>query len=185
MKRLADLGVEKNTLVLFLSDNGYHLGNHGVGNKLLMYEESIRVPFIVRYPGVVRSGQVSDALVSTLDVMPTILDFAGVPIPKGLEGKSLKPLLTGKEAHLRDTVFSEACGVAGLGIGHRMVRTRDWKYMLSDANEEGLFDLRSDPYEMNNLVKEPKAKLQLDSLRRSLATWMDQIGDRHPRPSGD
>ncbi len=185
MKKLADLGVEQNTLVLFLSDNGYHLGNHGVGNKLLMYEESIRIPFIVRYPGVVRSGQVSDALVSSLDVMPTILDLAGVPIPNGIEGKSLKPLLTGKEAHLRDAVFSEACGVAGLGIGHRMVRTRDWKYMLSDANDEGLFDLRADPYEMNNLAKDAKAKPQLDSLRKSLAAWMDHIGDGHPRPSRD
>jgi len=182
MKKLADLDVERNTLVIFLSDNGYHLGNHGVGNKLLMYEESIRVPFIVRYPDVVRSGQVSDALISSLDVMPTILDFAGLPIPQGLEGKSLKPLLTGKATHLRDEVFSEACGIAGLGIGHRMVRTPDWKYMLSDANEEGLFDLRADPYEMNNLVKDPNARPQLDRLRKSLAAWMDRIGDRHPRP---
>ncbi len=185
MKKLADLDVEKNTLVIFLSDNGYHLGNHGVGNKLLMYEESIRVPFIVRYPDVVRSGQVSDALISSLDVMPTILDFAGLPIPQGLEGKSLKPLLTGKANHLRDAVFSEACGIAGLGIGHRMVRTRDLKYMLSDANEEGLFDLRADPYEMNNLVKDPNATPQLDRLRKSLAAWMDRIGDRHPQPPTD
>jgi arylsulfatase A-like enzyme len=185
MKKLADLGVERNTLVIFLSDNGYHLGNHGVGNKLLMYEESIRVPLIVRYPGVINGGRVSEELVSTLDVMPTILDFAGVPIPEGLEGTSLKSLLTGKENHLRDAVFSECCGVAGLGIGHRMVRTRDWKYMLSDTNEEALFDLRADPYEMNNLVKDPKVKPQLDRLQKSLVGWMEHIGDRHPRPPLD
>ncbi|MHC4445789.1 MAG: sulfatase family protein [Planctomycetota bacterium] len=188
LKKLADLGLQKNTLVIFLSDNGYHLGNHGVGNKLLMYEESVRVPFIVSYPGVIKPGQVSDELVSSLDVMPTILDFAGLPIPKGLEGKSLKPLLINKlhkQYFLRKEVFSECCGVSGLGIGHRMVRTRQWKYMLSDVKEEGLFDLKRDPYELNNLVNNPAAQKQLQQLRKSLARWMDRIGDRHARPPGE
>ncbi|UCD28913.1 MAG: sulfatase-like hydrolase/transferase, partial [Planctomycetota bacterium] len=178
----ADLNLEKNTLIIFLSDNGYHLGNHGVGNKLLMYEESVRVPFIVNYPGVIKAGQVIDELVSSLDVMPTILDFAGIPIPKGLEGKSLKPILTGKTSRLREEVFSECCGVSGLGIGHRMVRTKRWKYMLSDVNDEALFDLKNDPYELKNLVNEPAVQQQLQHLRKSLADWMDRVGDRHARP---
>jgi len=185
LKKLTDLGLDKKTLIIFLSDNGYHLGNHGVGNKLLMYEESVRVPFIIRYPGVIKACQVIDELVSSLDVMPTILDFVGLTIPQGLEGKSLKSLLINKigdRRHFRDQVFSECCGVSGLGIGHRMVRTRQWKYMLSDVNDEGLFDLKKDPYELNNLVNEPAAQQQLQQLRKSLACWMDHVGDQHARP---
>jgi len=182
LKRLSDLGIDKDTLIIYLSDNGYHLGNHGVGNKLLMYEESVRVPFIVRYPRMIKPGQVSDELVSSIDVMPTILDIVGIPIPQGLEGKSLKPLLMGNKITLRDEIFAECCGVAGMGIGHRMVRTKRWKYMLSDVNEEALFDLKNDPYEMNNLVKDSAMQKQLGRLRKALARWMDHVGDRHERP---
>ena len=185
LEDLADRGLEKKTLIIFLSDNGYHLGNHGVGNKLLMYEESVRVPFIVSYPEVIERGRVIDELVSSLDVMPTILDFAGVPIPEGLEGKTLRPLLMNKQNRLREEVFSEACGVAGLGIGHRMVRTRRWKYMLSDVNEEALFDLESDPYELNDLLDDPGARPQLERMRKSLAAWMDHVSDGHAPPPTD
>ncbi len=184
LEQLARLELEQNTLVIFLSDNGYCLGNHGIGNKIVMYEESVRVPFLVRYPAAVQAGRVSDEMVTSLDVMPTILDFCGVPIPAGLEGKSLKPLLTGKETPLREEVFSECCGVAGLGIGHRMVRTRRWKYMLSDVNDEGLFDLKNDPYELKNLAADPAAAEQLRRLRKSLAAWMDHVKDGHARPPG-
>jgi len=182
LKKLADLGIEKNTIVIYLSDNGYHLGNHGLTNKLVMYEESIRVPFIIRYPSVIHAGQVSRELVSSLDLMPTLLDFAGLPVPEGLEGKSLKPLLTGQKTHLRNEVFSECCAVTGLGMGHRMVRTQQWKYMLSDVNEEGLFDLKNDPFEMNNLAQNSAAHQPLKQLRNKLANWMDRIGDTHERP---
>ena len=71
---------------------------------------------------------------------------------------------------------------AGLGIGHRMVRTRRWKYMLSDVNEEALFDLENDPYELTNLLDEPAARASLQRLRKSLSAWMDRVGDRHERP---
>lgn len=182
MQVLAELGVEKNTLFIFLSDNGYHLGNHGIGNKLVMYEESVRVPMIIRCPGATTGGRVCDALVSSLDVMPTILDFAGIPMPKGLEGKSLKPLLTGGEKAVREQVYAECCGISGLGLGHRMVRTAQWKYMFSDVNEEGLFNLQRDPWELNDLADDAAQKDQLQSMRKALGEWMDHVGDKHARP---
>jgi arylsulfatase A-like enzyme len=185
LEKLADLGLEEDTLVIFLSDNGYCLGNHGIGNKIVMFEESVRVPLLIRYPRAIRPAQVLDEMASSLDIMPTILDFCGLPIPDGLEGRSLKGLLTGKASRLRERVFGECCGVAGLGIGHRMVRTRRWKYMLSDVNAEGLFDLAHDPYELNNLSGDPGSAEPLRQLRRALAAWMDRVGDGHARPPNE
>jgi len=177
--KLESLGVLENTVIVFLSDNGYHLGSHGLGNKITMHEESVRVPMFMAGPGV-PAGVRTSALVSSLDVYPTLLELAGArDLPKHLMGRSLVPILKDPRAEVRTTVFSECVGVGGAaGQGHRMARTKLWKYILSGTNEEHLFDLQNDPSELRNRTGDPDLKPVADGHRRELGKWMQQIGDR-------
>lgn len=181
---LRDNGQLENTVVFYLSDNGYHLGSHGLGNKITMHEESVRVPMFVFGAGI-QSSQKSRALVSTLDVYPTVLELAGAaPPPQSLSGKSLLPLFTDASAPHRDTVFSECVGVGGkTGEGHRMARSDRWKLILSDADEEFLFDQQDDPFELTNRVGDPALASTLSELRTRLAAWMKSTNDRPYPPA--
>ena len=184
INRLDELGLGEDTLIIFLSDNGYHLGNHGLGNKITMHEESVKVPMWMRWKGNLDAGKKVDDLVSSLDVYPTLIDLAGV---KGLEhdmGKSLalgsgQGLLT--EGDHRMAIFSECTGVGGkAGEGHRMIRMQDWKLILTDQNEWHYFDLRKDPYEQRNLYGKGGAadEVRWQTLQTPLHGWMKRIGDR-------
>ncbi|MCG3198297.1 MAG: Arylsulfatase [bacterium] len=176
----------ENTLIVFLSDNGYHLGNHGLGNKITMHEESVRVPMFVRWGRFPARGVRCRELVSSLDLFPTLMELAGVPAPGWLEGRSLAPLFHEPERAIRECVFSECVGVGGKrGMGHRMARAKRWKYILTDTNEEALFDEESDPYEMRNLASLAEHRATLSGLREELRDWMTRVGDTHaPPPSG-
>jgi len=183
MATLKQSGHWENTVVIFLSDNGYLLGNHGLGNKITMHEESVRVPMFIRTPAMPIAGTRSDGLVSSLDVFPTVLALAGVERPEHLAGKSLVPVLEGREKNVREVVASECVGVSGtVGQGHRMVRTVQWKYVLTDVNEEYLFDESADPFELQNLASSPSAADVLGEMRAHMAEWMDSIRDGHTRP---
>lgn len=183
VKVLEDTALIENTAILFLSDNGYHLGSHGLGNKITMHEESVRIPLFLRWGGLPKKGIRTPELVSSLDLYPTLLDLAGVPHPAWLEGQSLLPLTESPDRPLRDAVFSECVGVGGKpGMGHRMARTRKWKYILTDVNEEALFDEEKDPYEMTNLADSGDHLEILRVMRGRLTDWMDRVGDAHERP---
>ena len=148
-----------------------------------MHEESVRVPCFFHSPLLPHKAVTSQTLASSLDIYPTLLDFAGAPLPPHLAGKSLRPVLQDPQAKVRDAIVSECVGVGGkLGQGHRMVRTDRFKYMLSGDNEEALFDLESDPYEQHNLLGDPRYQEQLQAHRQQLITWMDSVGDTHERP---
>lgn len=178
-------GLYDDTVIIFLSDNGYHLGNHGLGNKITMHEESVRVPMFICYRKLIPANTRSDALVSSLDVLPTILALAGVELPHGLSGKSLLSVLTNPKQKVREYVASECVGLGGkLGTGHRMVRTKRWKYMLSGTGEEALFDQQNDVYEQTNLAKSDEHHETLNSLRAAMSEWMDDVNDGHDRPPG-
>jgi arylsulfatase A-like enzyme len=186
--QLADLlretGLLENTIVFYLSDNGYHLGSHGLGNKITMHEESVRVPLFAFGAGV-KPGQKTRSLVSSLDLYPTILELAGASAPpQPVAGKSLLPLLGDCSAEVRKTVFSECVGVPGTaGQGHRMARGDRWKLILSDADEEFLFDQEADPLELRNRSDDPDLAAVLGNLRSELSAWMTASGDRpYPRP---
>lgn len=173
-------GLYENTIIIYLSDNGYFLGNHGLGNKITMHEESVRIPMFVHSPLLPVKHAKSDALVSSLDVYPTILDLAGVAVPPHLMGKSLLPVLKDPSGTVRDYVVSECVGPPEkrLGTGHRMVRTDHFKYILSSSDEEAFFDLRSDPYEMKNLIADPEMKAEIDRHRKMLHDWMTAVGEK-------
>jgi N-acetylglucosamine-6-sulfatase len=161
-------GLDDNTLVVFTSDNGFFWGEHGRGDKRLAYDESIRVPLLMRGPGV-EPGQTSDALVTNIDLAPTILTAAGVPVPAAMQGKPLNGLLDGSGGFERDAVFAEYYPeVKHPGIPRwDAVRTDTHMYVTHpDAGFEydELYDLVNDPYQMNNLLLPgPVANLPLET----------------------
>jgi len=113
MQSLEDLNLDKNTVVIFLSDHRYLWGEHGLGGKWLLYEESIRSPFIIHDPGIsdTMRGTRLDNLALNIDIAPTILELAGIPIPSEMDGTSLFPLLSGRHALAREDFFMEHVGV--------------------------------------------------------------------------
>lgn len=174
-------GILENTMIIYLSDNGYFLGNHGLGNKITMHEESVRVPLFIRWPKAVKAGQESRELVSSLDLFPTILQVAGVSPPEGIPGRSLLPLLKDPGLTLHSYVASECVGVDGMpGQGHRMIRSEKWKYILTGTGDEVLYDEQNDPLELINLAgSEYEVLLQM---RAFLEEWMEMTGDTHASP---
>ncbi len=172
-------GLWKSTVLFFLSDNGYHLGSHGLGNKITMHEESVRVPMFVVGLGIPKGSRTS-ALVSSLDLYPTLLRMAGSKsIPDHVMGKPLQPVFRDPHTEIREVVFSEGVGVGALaGQGHRMARSERYKYVLSGTNEAFLFDLEKDPEELTNRVDDPVLNKVRDALHKELLTWMKRIGDR-------
>ncbi len=166
LKALKDAGLDENTLIVFTSDHGECAGAHGWNQKTVLYEESVRVPFIVRYKGKITSST-TDKLVNTgIDILPTLIDYAGLKIPKNLPGYSLKPILTGKNlTKWRDHVvvetnLAQATGLVNGKIPNleaRMIRTDRYKYCVYSHGKqrESLVDLISDPGEMINLATNP------------------------------
>lgn len=179
LDRLDEMGVADNTLVVFTSDNGFSCGHKGFWGKgnatrpINMFENSVRIPFIVRHPARVPAGRVCEAMVSAYDFMPTLLDYVGLPCPtdaRNLPGQSVVPLLEGAAGEGRDdVVVHDEYGYV------RMVRTRDWKYIhrYPDGPHE-LYDLANDPTEDTNLVDAPAHADRRDAMRARLETWFDQ-----------
>lgn len=183
VERLKTSGMYEDTVLIYLSDNGYHLGNHGLGNKITMHEESVRVPMLFHWPELARGGVRCQSLVSSLDLFPTLLELAGASVPEGLSGLSLVPVLEDPAKSIRSYAASECVGVGGKkGMGHRMVRTGRWKYILTDINEEVLFDEEADPFELENAASNEGNRAVLQQMRAYLREWMDRVGDTHQRP---
>src|SRR5207247_3150575 len=107
LQTLDDLKLTDNTIVIFTSDNGYYFGEHSLGDKRSAYEESMRIPMLIRYPGKIPAGKTLDQMVLNIDVAPTLLDFAGIPIPKDMQGQSCRPLLDGTSTDWRHAFFYE------------------------------------------------------------------------------
>ncbi len=147
-------GVLDNTVILFTSDHGDCLGDHGHSQKWTMYEPSVRVPAIAWGPGRVVAGQRIDALTAMMDLGPTVLELAGVTPPAWMEARSLVPALRGEEYRGRDLVFSEHVRDGVLQGTELMTMVRDdrWKLVeLIDSDQGQLFDLHADPHETRNL----------------------------------
>jgi arylsulfatase A-like enzyme len=164
-RKLAD-----NTLIVFTSDNGFFLGERGMADKWLMYEESIRVPLMVFDPALPQRqrGRKVDALVLNIDVAPTLLDFAGVPIPAGMQGRSLRPWVRGASPAWRSDWFYEYHTLPRRIPPSEGVRTERWAYLRwvgVDPAVEELYDLQRDPLEEHNLARDPEHARTLTLLR--------------------
>jgi arylsulfatase A-like enzyme len=185
LEALRNAGVEDNTLVVFTADHGDGAAAHHWNQKQVLYEEPTRVPFIVSGKKFTEAGQVDRThLVSTgLDLIPTVCDYAGVPVPEGLRGRSVRPLAEGNQpAQWRDFLVSETefeYEKTATGIRGRMLRTPQYKYIVYSEGtpREQLFDMQTDPGEMNNLAVDAGKKAVLEECRARLAQWSKDTGD--------
>ncbi len=178
-------GLAENTVVLYTSDNGFFLGEHGLFDKRLMYEPSIRVPMLLRFPARVKVGQAdSTHLVLNIDVAPTLLELAGVPVPSGTHGRSWLPLLEGREAKWRDAFLYEYYEYPAEHCArkNRGVRTDRWKliHFWEEPQEWELYDLKTDPDETNNLAGRPEHAGRVKKLRARLEELRREVGDFDP-----
>jgi choline-sulfatase len=165
-------GALKDTIVIYTSDHGEEMGEHGIWLKRTLLEGASRVPLIMMGAGL-PAGKVIDAPVSHLDLAATILDVAGVQRPKEFRGTSLLPLLAGKENAAPPTVYGE-CHMEGNCTGSFMVRRGDWKYIyFSYYADNLLFNLRGDPGEMNNLAGKPETASIEKEMRDALTSLVD------------
>ena len=165
---LKERGVHENTVILFTSDNGFFLGERGMADKWLLYEESIRVPMLICDPRE-RKPRSIDAMTLNIDLAPTIVDLAGVDVPKEMQGRSLVPWSQGKRAKAwREDFLYEHHTMAKIIPEIEGVRTERWKYvrwMNATPMTEELYDLRTDPDELRDLAGEMRHGKQLAALR--------------------
>ena len=153
-------GLSENTIVVYTSDQGFYLGEHGWYDKRFMYEESLGTPLIVRYPGKIAAGKVSNALVQNLDFAPTFLDFAGAPIPEEMQGASMRKLLElGRDTDWRDAVYYHYYEYPHgwhTVKQHYGIRTDRYKliHFYNDIDHWELYDLQNDPSEMKNIFED-------------------------------
>lgn len=170
VEELEKLGLAKNTIIVFSADNGFFFGERGLADKWFMYEESIRVPCIIVDPRSERQprGQALEQMALNIDFAPTLLDYAGVPIPKAMHGKSLRPLVRGDEVAWRHDWFYEHHTLPKIIPPTEGVRTTRWSYLRWMSTEpvvEELYDLTVDPYQERNLINDGTQKLTLQRLR--------------------
>jgi len=172
---LRQTGQEDNTVIIFTSDHGEGLGSHRWTGKMMFYDEEAAVPLIVSWQGVTPAGRIErEHLVSTLDVLPTICDYAGIQAPPLMRGESLRTVIEKPEQPGHEFVVSEMAGGGAVRAGRNfMVRTKQYKYVFFPGAErtEMLFDLQADSGEMKNLAGEKAMAGQLDRHRQLLAQW--------------
>jgi len=195
---LDELGLADDTLIVFSSDNGYYLGEHGLGDKRSLYEESIRVPMLARYPRTFPRGRVVDEMVLNLDLAPTWLDLAGLPSNPGMQGRSWRPLAEGRPVDWRTTFLAQyfrenAFPTTPTTVAVRTATAKLIRYPGHDEWTE-LFDLSADPYETRNLARDPAhaslfARMNADFDREVKAVgyvipdYADKPGEAPARPT--
>ncbi|HET9786852.1 MAG TPA: sulfatase, partial [Pyrinomonadaceae bacterium] len=184
LKALKETGQLDNTVIVFTSDNGYFYGEHGLSvERRLAYEESIRMPLLIRYPKAVKGGIVRDEFALNIDLAPTLLDLAGVSSSIRMEGRSLVPLLNGAKTEWRKSFlveyYSDKVFPRVHQMGYKAVRNERWKYIHYfelDGMDE-LYDLKADPYEMRNIIRQPGAAKIVEAMKQEM--------DRLLKPSID
>ncbi|MBN8420290.1 MAG: sulfatase [Verrucomicrobia bacterium] len=179
---IKEMGLDDNTIILFTSDHGWHLGEHGLWHKRSLFEECARVPFILHTPGMKTGGQQSQGLVELLDVYPTLCDLCGVPAPKQVQGLSLRPVLNDPAASVHAEAFTQARRGANAEFWGRTIRTARWRCTEWDEGRNGveLYDHESDPMEYRNLASDPQHAEVLKDLRGRLAAKLPSIANAMP-----
>ncbi|MFT5129111.1 MAG: arylsulfatase A-like enzyme [Rhodothermales bacterium] len=179
---LDESGLKENTLVIYCSDQGFFLGEHGWFDKRWIYEESLRTPFIARWPGTIKPGQRNRDIVSPIDFAPTFLEMAGVPNPGDLQGKSLLPIFAGNTpGDWRKTHYYHYYEYPGWHFVRRHYGVVDGRYKLvnfyeKDVMEWELYDLKSDPKEMRNVYGNPEYASISKRLHAELSTLRSDLG---------
>lgn len=184
MKTLRDEGLEDDTILVFTSDHGDLIGAQGLSireHKQRPWEESIGIPFIIRYPRRIKAGTVCDTLINTVDVMPTILSLAGAAIPSIVEGTDLSGFILGRGGRELESAFLQVLlpvsDARHLGAW-RGVRTKRYTYARFEDEGWVLYDNQEDPYQLNNLIDKPEARELQKELEGELQYWLRRTGDK-------
>lgn len=186
-EKLVARGMDKNTIIILLGDNGFFLGERQLAGKWLMYENSIKVPFIIYDPRA-NLHQDADAMALNIDIASTLLDYAGIDIPEGYQGKSLKPIVSGNTSTVnRDTILIEHLWEFANIPPSEGVRTAEWKYFryINDKSVEELYHIKNDPDEIVNLAGSKKHSEVLAKMRRACdALTADKADNSTAAPEG-
>ena len=178
IKYLEGNNLAEDTLVMYMGDNGFVFGEHGLIDKRHMYEESMRVPFLAWCPGMIEPGSVIEELIQNIDIAPTVMDVAGLGTPERMDGQSFLPILQGKKTPWRDNAFYEYYWERNFPHTPTThgVRTNRYKYIhyhgIWDIDE--LYDLRNDPEEMNNLIDSPEHQDLIKQLNNRMFEWLEK-----------
>ncbi len=195
---LDEAGLAENTLVMYMGDNGFHLGEHGFYDKRDAYEPSIRVPLLARAPGLIEAGSVVTPMVQNIDIASTIMEAMGVSIPDGqsrarrMDGMSFLPLLKGEKPEWRDHILYEYHWEWNFPATPTLfaIRTDRYKYVYHHGvwDIDAFYDLETDPIERHNLIQVPAYQAQIKSLRDQLFAELDASGALevpYRRPAGE
>lgn len=171
-------GLEKNTIVIYMGDNGFSFGEHGLIDKRHFYEESVKVPFLMYGPGLFKGGQKVDKMIQNIDVAPTILNLAGLKKPSYMPGSSITPLLQGDTSHWRNKIFYEyywefSFPMTPTIFGERSDHYKYIKYQgIWDTNE--LYDIKTDPDELHNLAGKKEYEKIEKEMAEDIAAWLTE-----------
>lgn len=173
-------GLAESTLFIYMGDNGFSFGEHGLIDKRHFYEESVKVPFLIRCPEIFKGGQTMEPMIQNIDVAPTVLAVAGIEKPEHMQGKSILPLLEGREEVWRDKIFYEYYWEYDFPQTPTMHGVRTDRYKLIryhgtwDTNE--FYDLQEDPHEMNNLIASEAHQTLIKDLTTEIYDWLESTG---------
>ena len=187
LDKLDETGQATNTVVVYTSDHGTMMGSHGYDGKRLPFDESCRVPFLLRYPGVVPTNRTTDVLLGAIDLFPSLCGLASVPVPQHCEGMDLSEAMRGNAMRAPESAFlmhiqrTKAGGESGKQAPlFRGVRTDRFTYAIADTGRWCLYDNREDPYQMRNLVDEPAHARTAAALEELVIDWLRRAQDRFP-----
>ena len=173
LKYLDDHGLAENTVVIYSSDQGFYLGEHGWFDKRWMFETSLKMPFLIRWPGVIKPGSKPDAMIQNIDYAPTFMEIAGGTVPPEVQGKSIVPILKDPTKEIRKSIYYAYYENGGHGVPrHSGVRTKRYKlFYLPNTQEWQMFDLVKDPHEMKDLSKNP----EYAPIKKKLMTELERL----------
>ncbi len=181
LDRLDEMGITDDTVIIYAGDNGFFWGEHGLFDKRLPYEESIRIPFFIRYPKLTGSGGRREQMVLNIDLAPTIFDVLGIPIPDSVQGQSMVPYMKNRASKGRHSWLYEYFPEFPTHVpGSTAVRTKRYKYVeyQNNVRSRELFDLKADPKEKKNLMKTKQGKLLAADLKKEMARLKKETGYR-------
>ncbi|MBT6956979.1 MAG: DUF4976 domain-containing protein [Opitutae bacterium] len=178
LESLDKLGLSENSIVIYSSDQGFYLGEHGWYDKRWIYEESLKMPLVMRWPGTIKPGTKIKKLTQNIDFAPFFLEAAGTEVPEGIQGMSLLPLFKNHNADWRESIYYHYYEAGGHGVpAHFGVRDERYKLVHFPRTKEwNLVDLKKDPQEMQSFHEDPAYKETLDKMRAKLSDLQKKYG---------
>lgn len=181
---LKEKNLYEDTIIIFSTDHGDMIGSHRIFNKgFQMYEETHRIPLVIRIPGESNNGKKIESFVSHVDLFKTICDLAEINVNDENDGFSLRNLIKGDNSNSRDSIFAEFHGYEPCLTSIRMVRTKKWKYVYNPFSIDELYDMESDPHEIHNLAPRIGHKAVLIRMKERMLDWMRSTNDDLGRKS--